>query len=156
VKPEIILATQTQHEGLAAMAVAFRDVLKRSSPSEADIQQSISMLLEQENREFFIARDEAGHSLGYIEQWYEYSMWLSGKEACLENLFVWPDYRRAGVASALTEYAIERAVVWECRSITLETNEMNTASVSLYGKLGFTSGSSRYEGERLLWFTKGV
>jgi hypothetical protein len=68
VKPEIILATQTQHEGLAAMAVAFRDVLKRSSPSEADIQQSISMLLEQENREFFIARDEAGHSLGYIEQ----------------------------------------------------------------------------------------
>ena len=50
------------------MAVAFRDVLKRSSPFEADIQQSISMLLEQENREFFIARDEAGHSLGYIEQ----------------------------------------------------------------------------------------
>ena len=108
------------------------------------------------NREFFIARDEAGHSVGYIEQRYEYSMWLSGNEARLENLFVWPEYRRAGVASALIEYAIEKAASRECRGITLETNEMNTESVALYGKHGFSNGTSRYKDGKHLWFTRNI
>jgi len=106
---DVIVAAKEQYEDLVAMVAAFRDVLKRTTPSEADIRGSLAMLLKQENREFFIARDEAGHSVGYIEQRYEYSMWLSGNEARLENLFVWPEYRRAGVMSALIEYAIEKA-----------------------------------------------
>ena len=85
---EVIVAAKEQYEDLVAVVAAFRDVLKRTTPVEADIRESLAMLLEQENKEFFVARNEAGHSLGYIEQRYEYSIWLSGNEARLENLFV--------------------------------------------------------------------
>ena len=115
---EVIVATKEHLEDLVAMVATFRDVLKRTAPDEADIRASLDRLIGQENREYFVARDEAGKSLGYIEQRYEYALWLSGNEARLENLFVWPVYRRTGVASALIEYAIERAATWECRSIT--------------------------------------
>ncbi|MQG75780.1 MAG: GNAT family N-acetyltransferase [SAR202 cluster bacterium] len=153
---EVIVAAKEQYEDLVVMVAAFRDVLKRTTPVEADIRESLAMLLEQENREFFVARNEAGHSLGYIEQRYEYSMWLSGNEARLENLFVWSEYCRTGVASALIEYAIERAASRECRGITLETNEMNTDSVGLYGKYDFSNETSRYKGGKHLWFTRGI
>ena len=153
---EVIVATKEQYDDLVAMVAAFRDVLKRTTPLEADIRESLAMLLEQENREFFIARAEAGHSVGYIEQRYEYSMWLSWNEARLENLFVWTEQRRAGIASALIEYAIEKAASRECRSITLETNEMNTESVALYRKHGFSNLTSRYKDGKHLWFTRGI
>jgi ribosomal protein S18 acetylase RimI-like enzyme len=153
---EVILATKEHLEDLVAMVAEFRDVLKRTSPDEADIRASLERLLGQENREFFVAQDEAGKYLGYIEQRYEYSLWLSGNEARLENLFVWPEYRRAGVASALIEFAIKRAAARECRGITLETNEMNTASVALYVKHGFSNGTSRYKDGKHLWFTRSI
>ena len=153
---EVIVAAKEQYEDLVAMVAAFCDVLKRTTPSEADIRESLAMLLEQENREFFIARDEAGHSVGYIEQRYEYSMWLSENEARLENFFVWPEYRRAGLASVLTDYAIGSAAGREFWGITQETNEMNTESVALYGKHGFSNGTSRYKDGKHLWFTRNI
>jgi ribosomal protein S18 acetylase RimI-like enzyme len=152
----VIVATKEHFEDLVAMVAAFRGVLKRTTPFDADIRESLEQLRGQENREFFVAQDEAGNSLGYIEQRYEYSLWLSGNEARLENIFVWPEYRRAGVASALIEFAIERAAARGCRGITLETNEMNTASVALYVKHGFSNGTSRYKDGKHLWFTRSI
>ncbi len=69
----VIVATKEHFEDLVAMVAAFRGVLKRTTPFDADIRESLEQLRGQENREFFVAQDEAGNSLGYIEQRYEYS-----------------------------------------------------------------------------------
>ena len=108
--------------------------------TKAHSEKVMTTLLGQENREFFVARYKAGHSLCYIEQRYEYSMWLSENEARFENFFVWPEYRRARLASVLTDYAIGSAAGREFWGITQETNEMNTASVALCTKHNFPTG----------------
>jgi hypothetical protein len=43
---EVIVAAKEQYEDLVAMVAAFRDVLKRTTPVEADIRESLAMLLE--------------------------------------------------------------------------------------------------------------
>ena len=156
VDTSIIVATKDHLDDLVEMAAAFRDLLKRPGPTDSGLRQGILSLIEQENREFFAAYDADGHSLGYVQQRYAYSLWLSGNEARIEDLFVWPERRRTGIASQLIEYAIHRASTRECLGITLETNELNTAAIALYEKYGFASGSTRFENSRELWFTRAI
>ena len=81
----------------------------------------------------------------------------------LEAVWVGYDYagtllERAVAADSSTGSApaIERAASRECHGITLETNEINTESVALYGKHGFSNGTSRYKDGKHLWFTRAL
>ena len=87
-KTKVIVANKEHFEDLVMMVTMFRDVLKRTTPFEANIRKSLERQLSQENREFFVVQYEARKSLGYIKQRYEYSLWLSSNETQLKNLFV--------------------------------------------------------------------
>ena len=106
--------------------------------------------------EFFIAFDDTSMAVGYIQQRYRYSLWLSGLEATIEDLYVSPDWRRQGAGTQLVEFAIERARAKGCMAIKLDTNESNRSAIDLYVKLGFSSGSSRYSNSRQLLLEKSL
>jgi len=59
-------------------------------------------------------------------------------EAAVLNLAVHPDFRRRGIAQALTDRLIEHAREAGIKRITLEVRPSNEAALSLYGKLGFS------------------
>jgi len=96
--------------------------------------------------EFFVALDDAGDFVGFIQQRYRYSIWSSGLEACIEDLYVAPESRRRRVGSKLVEYAVNHAQAKNCRSIAVDTNELNEPAILLYSRRGFSSGSSRFPG----------
>ncbi len=154
-KPLVIRMGDLGHlEGLVKSATSFRDELGRSKPSEEELRKSIRALLVDGGAEFFVALDDAGDFVGFIQQRYRYSIWVSGLEACIEDLYVMPKSRRRRVGSMLVEYAVARAQTKNCRSIAVDTNELNEPAILLDMGLSFSSGSSRFPGGKQLWFER--
>ena len=154
-KPPVIQMGDLGHlEGLIRLATSFRDELGRSEPSEEGFRENIGTLLVDGDAEFFVALGDAGDCVGFIQQRYRYSMWVSGLEACIEDLYVVPESRRRSVGSKLVEYAVARAHAKNCHSIVLDTNELNEPAILLYTRLGFSSESSRFPGGKQLWFAR--
>jgi ribosomal protein S18 acetylase RimI-like enzyme len=149
-------ANEADLESLVHLAVAFRDHLEQSAPSATDFRTSIATLLQDTSTEFFLASDEQGVVLGYIQARYRYSAWTSGLEAELEDVFVVPEVRRRGVGLRLVEFAFIRATARGCRSIGLNTNECNADALALYWRAGFRSERPRWQGGRQLWLTKSL
>lgn len=61
----------------------------------------------------------------------------------IANVAVHPDYRRRGIARALTLAAMEKAQSRRVRSIWLQVRENNSAAVHLYETLGFIERARR-------------
>ena len=106
--------------------------------------------------EFFIAFDDTSMAVGYIQQRYRYSLWLSGLEGTLGDLYVSPDSRRLGIGTELVLFAIGRGEEKGCKAIKVDTNESNLSAIELYLKLGFSSGSSRYANSQQLLLEKSL
>jgi GNAT superfamily N-acetyltransferase len=139
---------------LVRLAVAFRDHIGQSTPSEAELCASIALLLRDEDTEFFLASDTTGTGMGYVQCRYRYSAWASALEAELEDVFVVREVRRQGVGQRLVEFAIARTVAKGCRSLGLNTNERNAEAVALYQRLGFVAERVRWQGGRQLWLQR--
>ena len=60
----------------------------------------------------------------------------------LEKLYVLPEHHGKGIGRALIEHVVERARYAGCRSLTLNVNRSNTASVRAYQHCGFTIAAS--------------
>jgi len=147
---EIRSASLQDCPSITAMAVGFRNHLERSVPSDAQFQESIARLLACEDAEFFIA-SEGDAPLGYVLQRYRYSMWASGNEATIEDLYVDPIARKTGIGRRLIEFALRRAAERACASVCLDTNEHNVASTRIYTQLGFNTVSKRWNGRQLFY-----
>jgi ribosomal protein S18 acetylase RimI-like enzyme len=141
-------------ECLTQLMGAFRDSLNRCAPTNEKLRQSLRTLLADDATDFIVAIGENGRGLGYIQQRYRYSAWLSSPEAYLEDLFVIPEVRGCHLGLRLTEFALSRAVGRGCERIGLNTNEQNKAAISLYERLGFSSESTRWRDTNQLWFEK--
>jgi len=152
----IRIANSENLNALTHLAAAFRDGLSRVVPPDEDLRQSIDFLLGDKLTEFFLAVDGDERCVGYIQQRYRYSAWLSALEAYLEDLFVIPEARRRHVGLGLAEFAIARAAAKGCRLIELNTNEGNGAAVALYKRLGFLCERECWKGGRQLWFDKAL
>ena len=150
----IRIANTGDLESLVQLAGAFRDQLQQSSPSSAEFRDAIARLLQDPDTEFFLAQDVQENVLGYIQCRYRYSVWVSGYQAELEDVFVLPEVRRQGVGRQLVQFAIDRAISKECRSIGLNTNERNTGAIALYQQLGLKAERSLWQGGRQLWLEK--
>ena len=154
--PMIRMASEADLESLIRLAVAFRDHLGQSTPSEAEFRTSIATLLQDASTEFFLACEGQGAVLGYVQARYRYSAWISALEAELEDVFVVPEARRRRVGLRLVEFAIARATEKGCRSMGLNTNEHNADALALYRQVGFRSERPRWQGGRQLWLNKSL
>ena len=135
---------------IAAMAIAFRDHLERTVPTDAQFRENVALLLGQDDAEFFIATRD-GIPAGYVLQRYRHSMWASGTEAGIEDLFVDPAVRRSGIGRQLIGHALDRAATRGCVTVCLDTNENNVASTRIYTGFGFNAVSKRWNGRQIFF-----
>jgi ribosomal-protein-alanine N-acetyltransferase len=85
----------------------------------------------------FLAKDQTGRIVGFC------SVWRVLDELHINNLAVLPEHRRAGVATALLERALEHAVQSGAIRATLEVRRSNDAARLLYERFGFTVAGIR-------------
>jgi len=147
---DIRIATRQDADQIADLAIAFRNHLERATPSDSQFKTSVSRLLASEDAEFYLATAD-GHPMGYVLQRFRFSMWASGIEATLEDLFVDPTHRRKGAGKQLIQFALKRAQNRGCASVCLDTNENNEASTRIYTQLGFNAISKRWNGRQIFF-----
>lgn len=150
------IASTSDFDSVLGLVTAFRDHLGGSIISDADLRRSGAILLKDGNTEFFLACDDLKAPIGYVQSRYRYSLWASGLQLELEDLFVVHQARRRGVGLRLVDFAIARAIERGCRSIGLNTNERNEGALTLYRRLGFASERALWNGGRQLWLQKSL
>lgn len=151
---QVRVATRDHESSIVAMAVAFRNHLERSTPTDSQFRSSVQTLLASPDAQFFVAMAE-NQTVGYVLQRYRHSMWATGTEATIEDLFVDPAVRKRGTGKALIQFALTQAAALGCTTCCLDTNEFNLASTKIYTDLGFNAVSKRWNG-RQIFFRKSL
>ncbi|MFL5869605.1 MAG: GNAT family N-acetyltransferase [Solirubrobacterales bacterium] len=133
---------------VARLMAGFRDHLDKREPTDADIRASVERILADRGSEFLIASDR-DRPLGICQLRYRWSVWTSSEDCWLEDLYVAPEARRAGLGRALVEAALDSARSRGCVRIELDVDEDNEAARELYRACGF-SLESKGRGSRTL------
>ncbi len=79
----------------------------------------------------YLTAKTSGRCVGYA------GFWNVSGEGGITNVAVLPEYRRAGVGSALIREMITLACEMKLELLTLEVRKSNTAAQALYKKFGF-------------------
>jgi ribosomal protein S18 acetylase RimI-like enzyme len=149
---EVRVAGPGDAEDVARLIAGFREYYGEEMPDDATIRTAVERLLGDPATEFLLA---GRPPCGVAQLRFRHSVWTGVDDAWLEDLFVSPEARRAGIGRALAEASVVRARARGCRRIQLDANERNEAALALYDSLGFRSGSAvRWDGGRDLYFTR--
>lgn len=92
----------------------------------------------------FIARNADGHALGIVHWIQHRSCWTEGDYCYLQDLFVAPVQRNAGVGRLLIEAVYATAASRACPRVYWLTHETNAAAMKLYDQVAERSGFLQY------------
>jgi ribosomal protein S18 acetylase RimI-like enzyme len=136
-------ATLLDADTVAGLLVEFRDHLGRDWPSGNAFHAGVERVLERGEADFLLAATAEGEpAAGVCQLRYGFNLWRAGSECVLEDLYVSPHARRAGLGAVLVEAALARARERNCRWIELDTHEDNAPALALYERFGFHVGRS--------------
>ena len=99
----------------------------------------------------------AGESPAGIAQLRFYpSIWTDADDAVLEELFVVPERRGAGIGRALMDAVIVAAREHGAAMIEVGTSESDTAAIALYESSGFSNREGGPDGPRMLYLERSL
>ena len=141
-------------EAVARLLVGFRDHMGRDWPSENAFLANVERLMERGESEFLLGAPHGDAPPAAVVQLrFRFGIWFAALDCTLEDLFVDPSARGAGLGRAMVDAAIARAEERGCRRIELDTDEDNAAALSVYGAAGFESGAGE-PGRRALFLRR--
>ena len=144
------LADRADADAVASLLVAFRNHLGSDDPPDEAFLASVERIIDEQSSEYLLgAPSRDAEPTGVVQLRYRWSVWSDAEDCELEDLFVDPAARRAGLGRALVAAAIDRARARGCRRIALDTAERNQAAVALYRSFGF-SGEAHEGGRAML------
>lgn len=138
-------ATPSDLDALLPLVTAYRVFYER--PADVDAERPFLERNLGENRSIvFLAKDaETGAVIGFTQLFQTYStVWLA-PSLILEDLFVKPDVRRSGAATALLERAIAYAREIGATGMFLETAMDNHTAQAVYERAGWTREGRFYK-----------
>jgi len=140
--PRVWRADLHDAETVAELLVEFRDHIGRDWPSDNAFHFGVERVLERGEAEFLLAAPDGGEAAAVCQLRFGFNLWRAGSECVLEDLYVRPGARRAGLGAALVQAALDRASERGCRWIELDTYEDNEPAIALYERFGFRFGRS--------------
>jgi GNAT superfamily N-acetyltransferase len=88
---------------------------------------------------FFLARTQAGAALGVAYLSLVWSLEHGGRSAWLEELYVRPQARGAGIGTTMLRAVIAAAEQEGCAAVDLEVEASHARAARLYAREGFTA-----------------
>jgi len=128
------IAGPTDLAAVTRLLGGFRDFLGSTGPANAELEITVSQLLDDRGTEFLLIGDP---ETGVAQVRYRLSVWTGSEDAWLEDVYVDEAARGKGHGRTLVMAAIERARSRRCGRIQLDANRDNEAAVKLYESLGF-------------------
>lgn len=92
-----------------------------------------------------IARDDEGRPVGIVHWLTHPSTWSTEEYCYLEDLFVAPEGRSAGVGRALIGYVRDWADASGCEKVYWLTQDSNATARALYDRVAASTGFVHYE-----------
>jgi GNAT superfamily N-acetyltransferase len=126
-------ATRSEAVKLLSAQLAEHDI----EVSHADLDRAVAVLIEGSSRGAVLMARDDHRCIGVAALSLMWSLEHAGRVAWLEELYVVPDRRGAGVGNALVERACELAHSLGCRAVDLEIDAGHAAAERLYARLGF-------------------
>lgn len=148
--------TKEDLESILTLVMGFRNYLNLETPTENEFRNGLIKLLSGDDAEFFVVPNDKNVICGYILLRYRFSMWASGLEARIEDLFVSPSNRQKGTGKELVKYAIQKAAEKGCVTICLDTNENNPVTMNMYHQLGFKAHKEKWDNGRQIFFRRPI
>jgi|HigsolmetaAR202D_1030399.scaffolds.fasta_scaffold00135_20 ribosomal protein S18 acetylase RimI-like enzyme len=112
-----------------------------SIPSPEKLVPLIQKIISEGIGVFFLAvRD--GQAFGCLQLNYRFSTWATTRYAYLEDFYVAPHARGAGIGTAMIRAACSYAAQQGCRYVDLDARLDNGDAARLYQRLGFQQSSS--------------
>ena len=93
------------------------------------------MLREKEYLTGFVAVNDADEIVGYATYFFGYYTWI-GKSLYMDDLYVRPDFRGAGVGAKLISEVIAFAKAENCKKLRWQVSEWNQPAIDFYKSLG--------------------
>ena len=93
------------------------------------------MLREKEYLKGFVAVNDADEIVGYATYFFGYYTWI-GKSLYMDDLYVRPDFRGAGVGTKLISEVIAFAKAENCKKLRWQVSEWNQPAIDFYKSLG--------------------
>lgn len=147
---EIVATNTANSEELAPLFLEYANgsVSKERQLTVAECREWIQERCSNGDGVFFLAKS-GSKVLGFITLYPGFSSIALRKHWILNDLFVLPDYRNAGIGSRLIDKAHKFVIETNAESIELETAKNNTGAQKLYENLGYEE-ETRYK--RYYWF----
>lgn len=139
----ILRATAEHVSIIAPLFDAYRQFYRRASDPDG-ARSFIDARLQNEESVIFLAFDEDGTPLGFVQLYPSFSSLSLARTWILNDLFVDPAARRRGVGEALLRRAATFAVESEARLLTLATEITNTTAQRLYERMGWQRNQEFY------------
>ena len=95
----------------------------------------VQMMKEKEYLTGFVAVNAADEILGYVTYFFGYYTWI-GKSLYMDDLYVRPDFRGAGVGTKLINEVIAFAKAENCKKLRWQVSEWNQPAIDFYKGLG--------------------
>ncbi len=93
------------------------------------------MLREKEYLTGFVAVNDEDEILGYATYFFGYYTWI-GKSLYMDDLYVRPNFRGAGVGTKLINEVIAFAKAENCKKLRWQVSEWNQPAIDFYKSLG--------------------
>jgi len=93
------------------------------------------MLREKEYLRGFVAVNDVDEIVGYATYFFGYYTWI-GKSLYMDDLYVRPDFRGAGVGAKLISEVIAFAKAENCKKLRWQVSEWNQPAIDFYKSLG--------------------
>jgi GNAT superfamily N-acetyltransferase len=93
------------------------------------------MLREKEYLTGFVAVNDVDEIVGYATYFFGYYTWI-GKSLYMDDLYVRPDFRGAGVGTKLINEVIAFAKAENCKKLRWQVSEWNQPAIDFYKSLG--------------------
>lgn len=143
--PRVWRAEPDEAGDVARLLIAFRDWLESSTPSEESLRAAVDRLIVDSGTEYLLgASTEQGDASGVCQLRFRESVWTSGLDCWIEDVYVRDDARGRGIGRELVRVACARARERGARRIELDTSESNAAAIALYKSLGFSTSSKAH------------
>ncbi len=101
------------------------------------LKSAIDQMLTNDSLGFFLIAKEKNQSLGFAVILFAWTLEHGGKSAWLDELYVLPEHRNAGIGSAIVDRLFIEAKEKGCLAVDLEVESDHRRAENLYVRKGF-------------------
>jgi len=130
-------------DSLAELFDLYRQFYRK--PPDLELaREFLSARLSRDESVIYLARDDVGRGIGFVQLYPSWSSTLAGPVWILYDLFVRQEHRRGGVGRALMNKAADMARKTGAVEINLATARDNLQAQALYESLGYVRDDAFY------------